>query len=107
MVPNRGMNLAPIQVEHAHGRCLADERRMAFTLSRACPSPRPDVLLESAVGRFAGDRKKDRGPEEGRSRTRGESGKSPDGRPFPHPQAGRLRCSARLGRSVLKAQSPL
>jgi hypothetical protein len=27
-------------------RCLAPERRMPFSLSRACSSPRPDVLLE-------------------------------------------------------------
>jgi hypothetical protein len=42
--------------------------------------PRVDPISnDGAVGRFAGDRKEDRGPEEGRSRTRGESRQVPRG----------------------------
>jgi hypothetical protein len=51
-------------------------------------------LIEDAVGRFAGYRKKDRGPVEGRSRTRGVSRQVPprDRRPFPrHISDGGLR----------------
>jgi hypothetical protein len=51
-------------------------------------------------GAICGHRKKDRGPEEGRSRTRGESCQVPRRTPLsPSPKAGRLRRSARLGRS--------
>src|SRR5271170_7904029 len=46
-------------------------------------------LAGEAVGRFAGNRKKDRGPEEGRSRTRGESCQVPRRTSLsPSPKAG-------------------
>jgi hypothetical protein len=45
------------------------------------------------VVRFTGDRKKDRGPEEGRNRTPRESLQFSRQKPFPGPQAGQLRWS--------------
>jgi hypothetical protein len=45
-----GMNLAPVQVEHAHGRCLPHERRMELTLSRPCSWPRPNIKSKTPWG---------------------------------------------------------
>ncbi len=57
-------------------------------------------LIEGAAGRFAGPRKRDRGPMEGRSRTRGTvPPRRPEGEtPFPPSPTWRPRRAARLGR---------
>ena len=87
--PDCRMKLAPVQVEHAHGRRLAHERRMALTLSRPCPSPSANYLFEDAVMRFARYRKKDRGPAEERSRNPRDRLPPARGRgPFRRPEEG-------------------
>jgi len=80
------------------------ERWMAVTPFARLSQDSAQYQIEGAVGRIAGDRKKDRGPEEGRSRTRGESSQVPRRTPFPPPPswaAQTLRTSGPL--SSLKA----
>jgi hypothetical protein len=54
------MNLAPVEVEHAQGRCLANERRMRFTPFARLSLASTRYLVEHGGGRLAGNRKKDR-----------------------------------------------
>jgi hypothetical protein len=96
-------SVAPVQVAPARGRCIAHERRMSLTLSRACPCL---GRMSCWRGRraIAGNRKKDRGREEEEAEPEGSPAKSPDGRPFPSPKLGGSDAPQRLGRSVLRGR---
>jgi hypothetical protein len=60
--------------------CLAHERRRALTLSRPCPSPRPDVLIGEAVGRLRAAAKRIAAQRREEVEPEGSAAKSPDGR---------------------------
>src|SRR5208282_1640297 len=75
------MNLAPVQVERTRKKDGAYPFARLSLASTRC-------LIEDAAGRFAGYRKKDRGPMGEEAEPEGQSRQVPprDRRPFPRPQ---------------------